>query len=123
MLNVFNMETKEQLIGNIKEWIKMDTEINKLKAELREKNIKKKQITENLMSVMKTNNIDCFDIHGGALIYKKSKLKKPINQKTLLSCLQQYYKENKQGAEDVAKYIMDNREEQVKETIRRKIEK
>jgi hypothetical protein len=50
-------------------------------------------------------------------------LKKPINQKTLLSCLQQYYKENKQEAEDVAKYIMDNREEQVKETIRRKIEK
>jgi uncharacterized membrane protein YqgA involved in biofilm formation len=56
------METKEQLINNIKEWIKMDTEINELKAEIKERTNKKKSLTEGLVSTMKTNSIDCFDI-------------------------------------------------------------
>ena len=47
------METKDELITNIKEWIKMDNEIAKLKAEVKEKINKKKTFTESLLSVMK----------------------------------------------------------------------
>ena len=117
------METKEQLINNIKEWIKIDNEIVKLKAEIKEKNAKKNSLTENLVTVMKTNNIDCFDITGGALVYKKNKVKKPISGKTLLVALQNYYKDNANLAEEITKHVMDNREEQIKETIKRKIDK
>jgi hypothetical protein len=117
------METKEQLVNNIKEWIKMDNEITKLKAEIKERTNRKKILSENLVLVMKTNNIDCFDINDGALIYKKNKVKKPINGKTLLSSLKNYYKTNPQIAEEITKYVMDSREEQIKETIKRKIEK
>jgi len=70
---------------------------------------------------MKTNNIDCFDINGGALTYKKNKIKKPINAKTLLSALQTYYKTDTTVAEDITKYILNNREERITETIKRKI--
>ena len=70
---------------------------------------------------MKTNSIDCFDINGGALLYKKNKVKKPINGKSLLSALQNYYKDNPKMAEDVTKHLMENREEEIKETIKRKI--
>jgi hypothetical protein len=115
------METKEQLINNIKEWIKLDGDITKLRVEIKEKNNKKKQLTTDLVDVMKNNAIDCFDINGGALIYKKSKIKKPINGKTLMSALKNYYKEQPQIAEDLTKHIMDSREEQIKETIKRKI--
>ena len=117
------MDAKEQLINNIKEWIKIDTEITQLKAEIKERTNKKKSLTENLVTVMKTNNIDCFDITGGALVYKKNKVKKPITGKTLLTALQTYYKDNANLAEEIAKHVMDNREEQIKETIKRKIEK
>ena len=117
------METKEQLVNNIKEWIKIDTEIAEFKAQIKDRNSKKKTLTENLVTVMKTNKIDCFDINGGALVYKTSKTKKPINGKTLLAALQNYYKEEPNVANDIAKYVMDNREEQVKETIKRKIDK
>ena len=117
------METKEQLVNNIKEWIKIDNEIAQLKTEIKERNNKKKALTENLVSVMKTNQIDCFDINGGALIYKKNKVKKPINGKTLLTALKSYYKEEPSIAEDLTKHIMDSREEQIKETIKRKIDK
>jgi len=117
------METKEQLVNNIKEWIKMDTEIAELKSQIKDRNNKKKNLTENLVTVMKTNKIDCFDINGGALIYKTNKVKKPINGKTLLMALQNYYKTEPKIAEDLTKHIMDSREEQIKETIKRKIDK
>ena len=115
------METKEQLITNVKEWIKIDGEISKLRSEIKEKNNKKKQLTNDLVVVMKSNAIDCFDINGGALIYKQNKIKKPINGKTLLSALKNYYKNEPQIAEDLAKHVMDSREEQVKEVIKRKV--
>ena len=117
------METKEQLVNNIKEWIKMDAEISELKSQIKDRNNKKKTLTENLVSVMKTNKIDCFDINGGALIYKTNKVKKPINGKTLLNALQNYYKTDPKIAEDITKHVMDSREEQIKETIKRKIDK
>jgi len=117
------METKDQLVNNIKEWIKMDNEIAQLKVDIKDKNNKKKLLTENLVTVMKTNKIDCFDINGGALVYKTSKVKKPINGKSLLIALQNYYKADAKMAEDIAKHVLDSREEQIKETIKRKIEK
>ena len=117
------VNTKEQLVNNIKEWIKMDNEIAQLKAEIKERTNKKKTLTENLVSVMKTNSIDCFDINGGALVYKKNKVKKPLSGKTLLFALQNYYKNDVKIAEEITKHVMDSREEQIKETIRRKIDK
>jgi hypothetical protein len=114
---------KEQLVNNIKEWIKIDNEIMQLKSEIKERNNKKKTLTESLVTVMKTNSIDCFDINGGALVYKKNKIKKPINGKTLLTALQNYYKNDVKIAEEITKHVMDSREEQIKETIKRKIEK
>ena len=117
------METKEQLVNNIKEWIKIDSEIAELKLQIKERNNDKKTLTANLVIVMKTNKIDCFDINGGALVYKTNKVKKPINGKSILSALQNYYKSEPKIAEDLTKHIMESREEQIKETIKRKIDK
>jgi membrane protein insertase Oxa1/YidC/SpoIIIJ len=117
------METKEELVLNIKEWIKMDTEITKLQQEIKDRKNKKKKLSEELMNVMKKNEIDCFDINGGSLVYKQSKVKKPINAKTLISTLQTYFSSTPAKAEEITKFILDNREEQIKETIKRKIDK
>jgi hypothetical protein len=115
------METKEQLVSNIKDWIKMDTEIAELKAQIKERTNKKKTLTENLVTVMKTNKIDCFDINGGSLVYKKNKVKKTLTGKTLLTALQSYYVNQPNTAEELTKHILNSREEQIKESIRRKI--
>lgn len=117
------METKEELVNNIKEWIKIDGEIVTLQNEIKERKNKKKMLTESLVTVMKKNEIDCFDINGGSLIYKKNKVKKPINGKSLMSALKTYFAANETQAEEITKFVMDNREEQIKETIKRKIDK
>jgi hypothetical protein len=72
---------------------------------------------------MKKNEIDCFDINGGALVYKQNKMKKPINSKSLLIALQNYYKNDTNTAEELTKHILDSREEKVKEVLVRKINK
>jgi len=69
------LKTKEDLISHIKEWIKIDKEINICKSELKEKIALKKLLSSNLIDVMKNNKIDCFDINGGSLVYKKGKSK------------------------------------------------
>ena len=117
------METKEELVNNIKEWIKIDGDILKLQNEIKERRNAKKKLTESLVSVMKKNEIDCFDINGGSLVYKTNKVKKPINAKTLMTTLKNYFSSNPMQAEEITKFVLDNREEQLKETIKRKIDK
>lgn len=111
------LTTKDELVATIKEWLKMDNEIGKLKAELRDKNNKKKEFTQTLVNVMKYNKIDCFDIHEGALVYKKRKTKKTISGKFLLQQLEEYYKEQPELAKNITKHVLDNRIEVVKEDI------
>jgi hypothetical protein len=117
------METKEQLVTTVKEWIRIDSDIMKLKSELKERAAKKKSLTTELMTVMKKNEIDCFDIHGGSLIYKTNKVKKPLNSKMLMNTLKNYYKGDIKMAEELTKYVLDNRDENIKETIQRKLDK
>ena len=117
------VNTKDELILNIKEWIKMDNEIVKLKAEVKAKTNKKNKLTESLVNVMKNNSIDCFDINGGALVYKQKKNRKTISGTFLLYQLEEYYKEQPELAKEITKKVLDNRIEVVKDEIKRKIDK
>lgn len=115
------VDTKAELITNIKEWIKIDNELTKLKSEVKERTNKKKELTQSLVNVMKSNSIDCFDINGGALIYKQKKTKKTISGKFLLSQLEAYYADSPELAKEITKKVLDNREQVIKEEIKRKI--
>jgi len=122
-MNEVKLETKEELISSIKEWIKIDNEILKHTKEIKDMKKKQKLLTNSLVNVMKNNQLECFDINGGKILYKKSKCKKPINTKTLLNTLKTYYNDNPNKAEEITDYILKNREEVIKETIRRKLDK
>ena len=117
------MNTKEELILNIKEWIKMDTEITKLKADIKAKTNKKKQLNDSIVNIMKNYAIDCFDIYGGSLVYKQKKTRKTISPKFLLAQLEEYYSDQPEVAKELIKKVLDNREEVVKDEIKRKIDK
>ena len=114
---------KDDLIVYIKEWIKIDNEIINLKAQVKQKTTKKKELTESLVIVMKDNNIDCFDINGGALIYKQKKSKRTISGKFLLTQLEEHYKDQPELAKELTKKVLENRVNVVKDEITRKIDK
>jgi len=112
---------QENMIENIKEWLKMDTDIINLSKEIREKKKNKKQITDNLIKIMKENSVECFNINGGSLLYKNIISKKPLNKKVLLNTLTSYFKNDNTNIEEIVNHIMENREVQEKEIIKRKI--
>jgi len=113
-------ETKDQLVKHVKGWIQMDNEIKEFQKEIKERKDKKKEITDKLLHVMKDNEIDCFDINGGQLIYSKTKVKAPLNKNNLMSALLSFYQEDASQAEKLSKFLMETREEKIKESIRRK---
>ena len=117
------LDTKDELIQRIKDWLKIENDIIRLNKEMKELKKKQKTLTNSLVNVMKINKLDCFDINGGKILYKKSISKKPINSKMLLNTLKTYFSTNPSTADEVTEFILNNRENVVKETIKRKIDK
>ena len=117
------MENKQQLIDSIKDWVKLDNEIRKLQSEITARKNEKKNVSTKLMQTMNANNIDCFDIKDGQLCYNKRSVKKPITKKGLFDILTKYYNGDLMQATQVNEYIIENREEIVKETLVRKMAK
>ena len=115
------METKEQLVKTIKEWVKIDNEIRGLNKEINTRKTEKKNLSTLLIETMKKNEIDCFDIKDGQICYTKKNIKKPITKKILMDILSNFYNGDITKASELNNYIIDNREEVVKETIERKI--
>ena len=76
-------DDKKKLIDNVKNWITLDTEIKHLQKLAKEKRKEKKTYTEALVNIMRDNEIDCFDIHDGKLLYTKRKVKAPLSKNIL----------------------------------------
>jgi hypothetical protein len=115
------LKTKDQLIEKIKEWVKIDNEIRLLQKENKKRIAEKKKVSGELMQVMRANQIDAFDINDGQILYDKRNVKKPITKTALLSILTTYYKGDAVKAQETNQYILENREDVVREKIVRKL--
>jgi len=113
------METKEQLVNAIKEWVKLDNEIKTLNSELKTRKLKQKKVSDILIETMKKENIDGVEINNGKdnLSYTKRSVKKPITKGLLMNILSKYYEGDINKATEINNYILENREETIKESI------
>ena len=117
------MENKEQLVSAIKEWVKLENEISVLQRELKTRRERKRNMSGVLLNVMKTNEIDAFDITGGRLVYSRTNSKAAITKKSLLTILGDYFKDQPHMAEEIANFVHDNREQKLTESVRTKFDK
>ena len=117
------MTSQEEIIENVKAWISIEDEIKQLQKVIREKKKDKKIYTENLVNIMKQNEIDCFDITDGKLIYTKNKVKQALSKKHLLNALGAYFQNDNGRAKDVANFILESRETKIRENIKNKVKK
>jgi hypothetical protein len=115
------MDAKDVLINNIRNWVKLDNEIRELKKQESTRKQQKKELTTQLIEIMKKNEIDCVDIKDGQLCYNQQTIKKAITKKNLMNILSKYFKGDTSRATEVNEFILSNREEVVKETIVRKL--
>jgi hypothetical protein len=100
-----------------------DNEIREIQARLKELKDKRKGFADNLVGIMRKNEIDCFDVNDGKLIYTKTKVKAPLNKTTLVNSLMKYFKDDDEQAKELVQFLLESREEKVKESIRRKVQK
>ena len=106
---------KELLIATIKEWIEVNNKLNEIMKVAKEHRNKKKQLTDSLVSIMKNNEIDCFDINNGKIVCRTTKTRAPINRQNLSKALEQYFIDNPDiDTNEVSNFILESR--QVKET-------
>jgi hypothetical protein len=118
-----HQEDKDQLIQEIRHWISFDEKIKALQKEIRQLKQEKKLVTNTLVDVMKTNDIGEINTGNGKLIYSQQKIKKSISKKYLNSILATFFAQEPDKAKQLGTFILDNREETIRENIRRKTKK
>jgi len=109
----------DALKRQIREWIALDNDLRRIKKEVRQRTLDKERMTAGLIDSMKRKNIDMVNLADGHLRYESRKVKKPVTQKMLLNLLATYF--DAEEANKVNTFILDHREETVKETLIRKI--
>lgn len=112
---------KQTLITIIRDWVKNDNEIRELKKQENIRKIANKTLTTKLIEIMRSNQLDCFDINDGCILYKKTNTKKPLSKKVMIQLLNDFYKDDTEKANQVGAFLIENREEVVKERIVRKL--
>ena len=110
----------EELVNNVKRWITIDNEIKEMQKKMKAFRKEKKALTESLVNVMKENEIDCFDIQNGQLQYTRTKTKAPLSKKHLLTSLMTFFENDKSTVEKLGTFILDSRQEKIRENIKRK---
>ena len=111
---------KTELVDIVKKWVILDNQINQLNKTAKQLKIEKKKINEEMMQVMKQNDIDIFDLKDGQIQYKKETKRVALSQKRLLSILSKHPQLGEEQAIALNEYVYENREEIVKESIVRK---
>jgi transposase len=72
---------------------------------------------------MKSNEIDCFDVNNGKLLFSRTKVKTPLNKSQMVQALMEYFNNDEPRVKELEDRLMSARKEKITETIRRKINK
>jgi len=118
-----NSITKEQIKDYLRQWIRVENEIGTLTQEIKKRKLIHQQLSASLMDVMRKNEIDCFDITNGKIVYSKTKTRPPLNKAQLKNALITYYKDDKESASSLNEFLIASRVEKVREAIKMKIPK
>ena len=115
--------TKEQLKDYLRQWVRIENEITTLSAEIKKRKLIHQQLSTSLLDVMRKNEIDCFDIANGRIVYSKTKVRAPLNNGQLKSALTTYYKDDAEKASSLTTFLLASRIEKTRESIKMKIPK
>ncbi len=117
------MADQKRLIDNVKSWLQIDNEIKQLQKEIKKRRAMKKDMTDSLVEIMKSQDIEIMNAGESQLIRTEKKVKSALSKKHLINSLLQYFKEDKQTVAQLTNFIMESRPEKTKENIRRKVVK
>ena len=115
------MSDKQALLDVVKSWVTTDNQIRALSNKLRELRKEKKAQNEQMIQVMKANEIDNFDLKDGQIRYKKETKREALTQKKLLDILVKHPQLGEEQAKHLNQFVFDRRKVTEKDTVVRKI--
>ena len=115
--------SKEQIKDHLRQWIRVENEISTLSVEIKKRKLIHQQLSASLLDVMRKNDIDCFDIANGKIVYSKVKRRAPLNNGQIRSALTTYYKDDTDKANNLTEFLLSTRVEKTHESIKMKIPK
>ncbi len=107
------MQDTNNLRDSVKNWLQIDNEIKQLQKEIKKRRNMKKQITDQLINTMKSNDIDVMNIPDGRLVKTTNRVKAPLSKKHLIQSLLIYFKEDQDMVKNLSSHIMDTRQVKV----------
>jgi hypothetical protein len=107
----------------VRQYIELDDKIKALNKAIKEFRKTKDKTADSILQTMKQFEINDVNIKSGKLSYNKRTTKKPLNKKNLLTGLKLYFKEDVDRATDCSTFVLDSREEVVKTSLKRTINK
>ena len=124
-------QTKEESIVELKkviiDWMNVDAEISMINAELKDKKSNKKKYKLQIIELMKKIEVEALQLNGGNILIYNSKVeKKPLNNKILENILKNFFDAKSDVNVDVSeltKFVMENKEDKINETLKMKINK
>ena len=115
--------TKEQMKEYLRQWVRVENEISTLSDEIKKRKLIHQQLSKSLLDVMRKNEIDCFDIANGRIVYSKTKVRAPLTNGQLKTALTTYYKDDTDKVNSLTEFLLASRVEKTRESIKMKIPK
>lgn len=108
----------------LKEWLKLNNELNILKDEVKKRRNRKNEITKTLTTTMSEANIDEFETKNGDIISCGNQVTKQyIGKRYLIETIGAFFSHDPYLAKELIEYILDNREVKEKKILKHKIPK
>ena len=114
--------TEQQELQNLRQiivtWRGLEGEVSTIGAQVREKRKRMKALEEMILRIMKKYTIGALDLKGsgGRLLYRRQSSKASLNPKVLTDLLTKHLK-SEEAAAAAIKYITENREATVRESL------
>ena len=121
----YNMEEENQFLKNdfsskVKEYITLDEQIKKLSQLVKERRMRMKELSNEIMDEMAENEIDYVNIRKGVLIYDKKEGYKGLSKKVMINGLTHFFNEDEARTQEAMDTIMNTREKVVKSSLKLK---
>lgn len=100
---------KKALVDTVKNWVTLDNQIRLLNNKLKQLKDDKKKQNEKMIEIMKSNEIDNFDLKDGQIRYKKTKKRQVLSQKLLVEILKNHPQFDNESVNQLNDYVYQNR--------------
>tara|TARA_B100001250_G_C19627574_1_gene712275 strand:+ start:253 stop:714 length:462 start_codon:yes stop_codon:yes gene_type:complete len=107
---------------DIKVWLKIDDDIRTLSKALKDLKKQKENLNPIILGFMENNDLKHLNTNDGKIQYSRSLTTKPLNKKTLINRLGDFFKDTDKG-QNVANFILDNRDKSERVRLKRTFKK